>query len=59
MIMASLSPCVQAVSLTTKSNGTLVKHLGSKRGNISTRVAEDRRIEALEAMLVQPGGNHR
>jgi|SRR6267142_4308607 response regulator RpfG family c-di-GMP phosphodiesterase len=59
----------------TKAAATLVKHLKSKRENISMRAAEniieytqkalehedlERRIEALEAkQLMQQGGNHK
>jgi hypothetical protein len=58
----------------SKATQTLVKHLDSKRENISIRAAEDiieftekaleheeleRRIEALEARLIQQGRNYR
>ena len=57
-----------------KATETLVKHLDSKRENISIRAAEsiiafaqkaiefetlEKRIEALEERLLQQGGNHR
>ena len=57
-----------------KATKTLVKHLDSKRENISIRAAEsiiefaqtaleheelERRIEELEARIFQQGGNHR
>jgi hypothetical protein len=56
-----------------KATETLVKHLDSERESISIRAAEsiiefaqkaleheelERRIEALEARLIQQGGNH-
>jgi hypothetical protein len=57
-----------------KATETLVKHLKSRHDNVSIRAAEDiiefaqkaleheeleRRIEALEAKLIQQGGSYR